>query len=74
MTAQTRRRVSARVLQWLTVQWCSWTHGGGHITRDPLNRINWQCLRCGRWSDPISHEDETATINSALTGRTTEGR
>ena len=38
--------------------WCSWFHGGGSIKRDQLDRINWQCGRCGRWADPVSLDDE----------------
>lgn len=49
--------------------WCSWTHGGGIILRDPLGRVNWQCNKCGRWSDPVSHADEAAVVNQQLTTR-----
>lgn len=38
--------------------WCSWFHGGGDIKRDHLDRINWQCAKCGRWADPVPLEDE----------------
>lgn len=38
--------------------WCGWTHGGGHVKRDAQGRINWQCAKCGRWSIPVSLEDE----------------
>lgn len=40
--------------------WCEWTHGGGHIERDPSGRVNWQCNRCGRWAQPVPIEDENA--------------
>jgi len=50
----------------LRVFWCSWTHGGGQILRDPSDRINWQCLKCGRWSTPVSHEDERAVVDAAI--------
>lgn len=44
---------------WIAKIWCSWTHGGGDITRDEQGRINWRCRKCGRWSDyPVSHEEE----------------
>jgi len=45
-------------MSWLKQFWCSWTHGGGHIKRDSFDRINWQCCKCGRWSDPIPLETE----------------
>ncbi len=43
--------------------WCDLTHGGGTVTRDPAGRINWQCARCGRWSDPVPLDVEDATID-----------
>ena len=46
--------------------WCSFWHGGGDIKRDEQGRINWQCRKCGRWSDPIEIADEDAVINKAL--------
>lgn len=50
--------------------WCGWTHGGGIIMRDPSGRINWQCWKCGRWSVPISAEEEQATIDADIAERT----
>lgn len=44
--------IKATLKRW----WCGLTHGGGVITRDPVGRINWQCSKCGRWSDPIPWE------------------
>lgn len=56
-----------KALAWIKKQWCAWTHGGGRIDRDPAGRINWQCSRCGRWSDyPVSRHDERRVIDSAL--------
>lgn len=49
-----------RAVQFFRVLWCDWTHGGGLIKRDSAGRINWQCSKCGRWSSPISLEDEQA--------------
>ena len=51
---------------WLKEFWCAWTHGGGGITRDGAGRINWQCARCGRWSVPVSHEDERKVADSEI--------
>jgi hypothetical protein len=48
--------------------WCSWTHGGGHIERDPLGRVNWQCNKCGRWADPVSLADERAMTDAHVSG------
>lgn len=43
--------------------WCEWTHGGGHIERDPLGQINWQCAKCGRWSDhPVPVQTERQVV------------
>ena len=72
MTQRTHRlRTAAR--DWLMRHWCSWTHGGGHIERDSLGRINWQCQRCGRWHDPVPVADEAAMINAAIKNRTPGG-
>lgn len=38
--------------------WCSWFHGGGEIKRDCYDRINWQCVKCGRWSTPVDKRTE----------------
>ena len=46
--------------------WCGWTHGGGQILRDPLDRINWQCCRCGRWSTPVPAEDERKMVAAVI--------
>jgi len=45
--------------------WCDWFHGGD-IKRDKQDRINWQCRKCGRWSDPVPPEVEAAAVNAAL--------
>ena len=57
-------------MSWLTDIWCELTHGGGRILRDPSGRINWQCEKCGRWSDPVPAEDEHAVTRSAMAERT----
>lgn len=49
--------------------WCDWTHGGGHILRDPLGRVNWQCARCGRWADPVPRAVETEIIDKLLVAK-----
>ena len=46
------------ILEDLASEWCNWTHGGGHIERDPTGRVNWQCNKCGRWAEPVSEKDE----------------
>ena len=46
-------------MRWVAKLWCEWTHGGGHIKRDAKGRINWQCSKCGRWSDyPVPLDEE----------------
>lgn len=46
---------------------CDWFHGGGDVKRDPQNRINWQCRKCGRWSSqPVELETENRIINSHI--------
>ncbi len=49
--------------------WCDLTHGGGDIKRDPRGCINWQCRKCGRWSDPVSREDEHKMIDREIANR-----
>jgi hypothetical protein len=51
---------------WLTKQWCGWFHGGGEVKRDCYDRINWQCGKCGRWSDPIDAQTERLLIDSDI--------
>lgn len=46
--------------------WCDWTHGGGNITRDSIGRINWQCAKCGRWSNPVELADENDATDLAI--------
>lgn len=38
------------ILDGIAAEWCRFTHGGGHIMRDPSGRVNWQCNKCGRWA------------------------
>lgn len=56
------------ILDGIAAEWCSFTHGGGHIERDPLGRVNWQCNKCGRWADPVPLVDEAALIDSHVSG------
>jgi hypothetical protein len=50
--------------------WCSWFHGGGDVKRDAQDRINWQCRKCGRWSVPVTQEEEEdAAIEESLKER-----
>jgi hypothetical protein len=46
-------------------EWCRLTHGGGHILRDPSDRVNWQCAKCGRWAEPVGEADEKAVTDRA---------
>jgi hypothetical protein len=39
--------------------------------RDPSNRVNWQCAKCGRWATPVPLEDERKMTDAAL-GRAKE--
>ncbi len=56
-------------LDGLRSEWCSLTHGGGFILRDPLGRINWQCKKCGRWANPVPLNDEKRVVDAALKGK-----
>ena len=47
---------------WLKNFICSWFHGGGQIKRDELDRVNWQCNKCGRWADPVPHDVENRLV------------
>lgn len=57
--------IKAKLKSW----WCGLTHGGGVITRDPVGRINWQCRKCGRWSDIGLSDLERFAIETALKAR-----
>ena len=46
--------------------WCSWFHGGGEIKRDCYDRINWQCVKCGRWSTPVDKQTERVMMERQL--------
>ena len=50
-------------MNWLKELWCSWTHGGGHITRDMNDCINWQCNKCGRWAVAVDQATEDKMVN-----------
>lgn len=52
-----------RLTWWLRNFFC-YFHGGGVIKRDPAGNINWQCRKCGRWSDPVPMVEEDAVINA----------
>lgn len=57
-------------MKFLKNMWCDLTHGGGRIERDDMDRINWRCAKCGRWSDhPVSHEDERRQTDAAMRER-----
>ncbi len=45
---------------------CTWFHGGGTIKRDEQDRINWQCNKCKRWSEPVVLVDEAKVVNHAI--------
>ena len=47
----------------LVGEWCSYIHGGGKIERDPYGHINWQCAKCGRWAEPVTHADEQKLLS-----------
>lgn len=55
--------------EWLRAIWCSWTHGGGRIKRDPQGRINWQCDKCHTWAEPVSADDEAKVIDRSYEER-----
>lgn len=61
-----------KIISGLKDLWCDWTHGGGYILRDPSGRVNWQCMRCGRWVDPISLEDEARVFDNAVKNSATQ--
>ena len=50
-------------MMWMKEFWCNMAHGGGDVKRDPQGRINWQCGKCGRWSDPVASDDEKELID-----------
>ena len=54
--------LKAMLTRWV----CDWFHGGGIIKRDPAGHINWQCLKCGAWGDPVSFDDEARVVDAAL--------
>ena len=52
------------IAKFIATKWCDTFHGGGSIVRDNLGRLNWQCKKCGRYSDfPVSLEDEKMVID-----------
>lgn len=56
-------------MKWLKNLWCDWTHGGGKITRDMNDCINWQCCKCGRWAVAVTHAQEKHLIDKAMKDR-----
>lgn len=48
---------------WIKKTWCNIFHRGGHVKRDSSGRINWQCVDCGRWSTPVSKEEEQKVVD-----------
>jgi hypothetical protein len=57
---------------WLSVKWCSWFHGGGHIKRDCYGRINWQCGKCGRWAEPVDTQTERLITDAHIEAKLKE--
>ncbi len=57
------------MLKQLREMWCELAHAGGRVQRDPSGRINWQCSTCGRWSAPVSLEDERRAVDRDLNTR-----
>lgn len=53
--------------EWLKKKICQWFHGGGDINRDDQGRINWQCRKCGRWSDnPVPLIEENRVVGNEI--------
>ena len=50
----------------LNTLWCDLFHGGGQIKRDCYDRINWQCSKCLRWSDPVDKQTERLITEAAI--------
>lgn len=50
------------MIEWIKRVWCDKTHGGGRIKRDPYQRINWQCDKCGRWAEPVDLQTERMIV------------
>ena len=50
----------------LKALWCELFHGGGTVKHDSLDRINWQCGKCGRWADPVPLEQEQRMTTRAI--------
>lgn len=54
-------------MTWLKKLICDFFHGGGTIRRDWYGRINWQCDKCGRWSDhPVPRDEERRFIDATI--------
>jgi len=52
--------------------WCNLFHGGGKIKRDCYGRINWQCTKCLRWSDPVDSQTERLITEEAIEAKLKE--
>ncbi|WPZ30742.1 hypothetical protein T8A63_07200 [Sulfitobacter sp. OXR-159] len=46
--------------------WCERFHAGGYVCRDRLGRINWKCDTCGRFANPVTHEDERRVVDAKI--------
>lgn len=57
---------------WLKEKWCGLFHGGNTILRDCYERINWQCVSCGRWSIPVDKQTEKLMTEAAIAKATGE--
>ena len=56
----------------LNTLWCDLFHGGGQIKRDDDGRINWQCNKCLRWSDPVDTMTERLITDAAIKAKLKE--
>lgn len=60
-------------MDWFRKLVCHFFHRGGEVARDDQGRINWRCLKCGRWSDhPVGHEKELEVLDGVMALRKQE--
>lgn len=53
-------------MNWFAIKWCDLFHGGGQVTRDCYDRINWRCFKCGRWAMPVDRQIEKLMTEFAI--------
>jgi hypothetical protein len=53
-------------MKWLKRIWCDWTHGGGKLSREINDCINWQCSKCGRWAIAVDKKTESYIVDKAI--------